>query len=133
MMTYGYSVKEKDDHYVEIVEAVMSGFSESLEPGAFLVDMIPSREWRSLRHRTAGDANFSYPSLTPVRLTLRPSVVLTPSSILFIIPPPFLTVRHVPDWFPGTRWKANAKRLKKLLDEMADIPLQLVRDQMVSR
>lgn len=44
MIAYGYSVKEHDDPYVDVVEAAVNGFSESLEPGAFLVDLIPFRE-----------------------------------------------------------------------------------------
>ena len=41
MISYGYSVKEHDDSFVDVVEAAMNGFSECLEPGAFLVDMMP--------------------------------------------------------------------------------------------
>ena len=41
-------------------------------------------------------------------------------------------VRYVPDWFPGTGWKVKAKLFKKLVDEMADVPFQFVKDQMVS-
>lgn len=44
MLSYGYTIKEHDDPYVDVVEAAVSGFSECLEPGAFLVDMIPLRE-----------------------------------------------------------------------------------------
>ena len=46
MIAYGYSVKEQDDPLVKVVEAAMSGFSQSLKPGAFLVDAVPSREPR---------------------------------------------------------------------------------------
>ena len=42
MMTYGYSVKEDDDPYVEVVDAAMDSMSETAVPGAFLVDVIPS-------------------------------------------------------------------------------------------
>ena len=42
MIAYGYPVKEHDDPIVDIVEAAVEGFSESMEPGAYLVDMIPS-------------------------------------------------------------------------------------------
>ena len=63
------------------------------------------------------------------------SALLTPSSLLFIRllrPPLFLTVRYVPDWFPGTGWKAKARLLKKMFDSMAGVPFQFVKDQMVS-
>ena len=61
MITYGYSVKENDDPYMEIVEASVDGFSETLRPGrrVFLVDTIPSRKWCSLRTHTPGDANYN--------------------------------------------------------------------------
>jgi hypothetical protein len=49
MIAYGYSVQEEDDPFVKVVEASVNGFSESLEPGAFLVDVIPSRELRFFR------------------------------------------------------------------------------------
>ena len=41
MISYGYSVKEHDDPLLGVVEASVVGFSECMEPGAFLVDMIP--------------------------------------------------------------------------------------------
>ena len=53
MIGYGYSVKENDDPYVEIVEAAVDGFSETLKPGAFLADMIPFRELSSHHSHTA--------------------------------------------------------------------------------
>ena len=68
MVTYGYSVKEDDDHYLEVVNATMSGLIEVTTPGAFFVEMIPSCEIRPLSS-VAGDANCSYPSLTHIRST----------------------------------------------------------------
>ena len=44
MIAYGYSVKEKDDPLVDVVEAAVRGFSECTESGAYLVDLIPLRE-----------------------------------------------------------------------------------------
>jgi hypothetical protein len=44
MMAYGYSVKENNDPLVDVVEAAVNGFSECMEPGAYLVDMIPFRK-----------------------------------------------------------------------------------------
>jgi len=41
MISYGYSVKERDDPIVDLVEASVNGFSACMEPGAFLVDMVP--------------------------------------------------------------------------------------------
>ena len=57
MITYGYSLKENDDPYLEVAEATMNGFNEVIVPGAFLVDMIPSCELRSLLSRAVGSTN----------------------------------------------------------------------------
>ena len=48
MISYGYPLKENDDPIVNVVEAATSQFSECLEPGAFMVDMIPLRKPRFL-------------------------------------------------------------------------------------
>ena len=44
MIAYGYSVKEHDDAFVDHVETAVHQFSECMEPGAFLVDVIPPRK-----------------------------------------------------------------------------------------
>jgi len=103
MISYGYSVKEHDDPYLDVVEAAVNGFSECTEPGAYLVDLIPLRKSRPPRRRIIGYLHVS------LRI-----------------------VRHVPDWFPGAGWKAKAKRFADLLTDMTDMPHQFVRDQMVS-
>ena len=41
MISHGYPVKEHDDPVVEVVGAAVNGFSDTSEPGAYLVDMIP--------------------------------------------------------------------------------------------
>jgi hypothetical protein len=43
MIAYGYSVKS-NDYLLDVVEAAVNGFSECLDPGAYLVDMIPFRK-----------------------------------------------------------------------------------------
>ena len=49
MITYGYTVKEHDDSYVDLVETAARQFSSFLEPQAFLVDVVPARKSHSLR------------------------------------------------------------------------------------
>ena len=44
MISHGYQVKEHDDPIVDIVGAAVNGFSDTAEPGAYLVDMIPLRK-----------------------------------------------------------------------------------------
>jgi len=106
MISHGYQVKEHDDPIVEVVGAAVDGFSDTSEPGAYLVDMIPFRT-----------------SLFLPGALLR---ILTISSFLLRI------VRYVPGWFPGAGWKTKAKRYAGLLEDMADTPHQFVKDQMVS-
>ena len=109
----------------------MNGFSESLEPGAFLVDVIPSREstlppfshrWGMLTIPAIPTRDF-YPSIRTLRIPF-------PFCFVFFL---LRTVQYVPDWFPGTGWKVKAKQYGKLLMDMATIPHQFVKEQMVSR
>jgi hypothetical protein len=41
-LTYGYDVKESGDHYVEIAEELLTLASESILPGALLVNDFPA-------------------------------------------------------------------------------------------
>ena len=123
MITYGYSVKENDDPYMKIVEAAVDGFSETLRPGAFLVDIIPSRELFA----------FTPTPLEMLTTTVCPLIRDVNSSLtVFVILSHSQTVRYVPDWFPGTGWKVKAKRFAELLNDMATIPYQFAKDQVVS-
>jgi len=105
MIAYGYSVKGDDDSLLDLAETAVYGFSECMEPGAYLVDMIPFRK--------------------------SPFLLGTPVEILKTLFP--RAVRYVPDWFPGAGWKVKAKRYAKSLDDTTEIPYQFVKDQMVSR
>lgn len=40
-MAYGYDVKEEGDPYVDIAELALDQFSKLVQPGAFLVDIVP--------------------------------------------------------------------------------------------
>ncbi|TFY72458.1 hypothetical protein EVG20_g545 [Dentipellis fragilis] len=46
---YGYSIKEKNDEFVEDAQVMMEDFARLTEPGAFLVDTLPA-----LRHLPEG-------------------------------------------------------------------------------
>lgn len=41
-LTYGYDVKESGDHYVAIAEELLTLASESILPGALLVNDFPA-------------------------------------------------------------------------------------------
>ena len=62
---YGYSVKEHDDPLVKVVEAAGVQFSECLEPGAHLADLVPLRMLHFLRRRIDMNANYSFLSPSP--------------------------------------------------------------------
>lgn len=73
MISHGYSVKEHDDPIVNIVEDAAAQFSECLEPGAFLVDVIPFRRSRFsyLLCRTITDMIIHRPGNLSTTLSLR--------------------------------------------------------------
>ena len=39
----------------------------------------------------------------------------------------------MPDWFPGTGWKAKARQFRSTLIDTVGAPYQFVKDQMVGR
>lgn len=43
-VTYGYTVQEENDPFVELADKVMAMISIVATPGAFLVDVIPACE-----------------------------------------------------------------------------------------
>lgn len=40
-------------------------------------------------------------------------------------------LRHFPSWFPGAGFKAKVPAWAKTMNDMADVPLEFVKDQMV--
>jgi len=64
MISHGYVVKEHDDPIVDVVEAASDQGSDLLEPGAFLVDMIPLCTLPFSRRSTASDIDRISPSLS---------------------------------------------------------------------
>jgi len=73
MISHGYTVKEHDDPMVDIVEAAMDQFSECIEPGTFLVDMVPLCKSLPSCRLTAGCIN---------RISLSPSDLGAPYSAI---------------------------------------------------
>ncbi len=43
-ITYGITVVDHDDQYINMAEKALEGAGQAASPGAFLVDLIPSRE-----------------------------------------------------------------------------------------
>ena len=48
---YGIEVAEHDDHYIEVAETALNGMAKAAHPGAFLVDIFPSRSFKTFYHR----------------------------------------------------------------------------------
>jgi hypothetical protein len=43
----------------------------------------------------------------------------------------FPVLRHLPTWFPGTGFKRFAQESKVLTDQMLNVPIELVKNNMV--
>jgi hypothetical protein len=100
-LTYGYDVKESGDHYVAIAQELLTLASESILPGALLVNDFPACSC------FLGRVNaFSFLTLS-------------------------LLVKHVPDWFPGTGFKRRARHGMKLSYEMVNAPFNTVKEDIV--
>ena len=41
-------------------------------------------------------------------------------------------LRHLPSWFPGTRFKRIAEETKALTDQLQDVPIELVKETIVN-
>lgn len=50
-LTYGYTVRDRSDEYIKIAERAMITFSAATTPGAFLVDIFPSRKSNVVSNR----------------------------------------------------------------------------------
>lgn len=98
-LTYGYDVKESGDHYVSIAEKLLTLASESMLPGALLVN--------------------DFPACTCLLLKRHEFLMLS------------CTVKHLPDWFPGTGFKQRARYGMKLSHEMVNAPFNMVKEDLV--
>lgn len=47
-VVYGIEVSPKDDRYISVAETALDGMARAANPGAFLVDIIPSCECKLL-------------------------------------------------------------------------------------
>ena len=102
-ITYGIDVKSVDDPFLNASVEASHIIATVVTPGKFLVDTIP------------------------IRACLRIQTVvykcLTNSS----------TVQYIPDWFPGTGFKAIAKEARDKFKISVDGPLEYVKNAMKVR
>jgi len=46
-LVYGIQIAERDDVYIEVAEQAVDGMAKAAVPGAFLVEILPIREFFS--------------------------------------------------------------------------------------
>lgn len=106
-MSHGYTTeKSGQDPLVQLAEEVMSQFSFTGQAGVWMVDILP----------------------------FCMSIVQSFSCLSLIIRlfNPFTTsVRHVPDWMPGTEFKRIAAKCRRDIDRMVNLPHAFVKQQVV--
>ena len=102
-ITYGIDVKYHDDRFLNANVAAGRALATALVPGKFLVDNIPIRA--CIRTRTV-----TYKHLMN-----------------------HLIVRYVPDWFPGTGFRALTKEVHDKSKIAADGPFEFVKKAMKVR
>lgn len=99
---YGIEVQAKDDPYVAMAEHAEGAVKAALNPGSYLVDLLPFRESYHLsigRHSHTDD-----------RLA---------------------TVKYVPEWVPGAGFQREARLWRKSAIASRDMPYDFVKHRMV--
>lgn len=102
-ITYGIDVKSADDKFLKASVEAAHALATVVVPGKFIVDTIPIRACLCTKTVT-----YKY---------------LTNS----------LKVRYIPDWFPGTEFKALAKEARDKSKISADGPFEYVKNAMKVR
>lgn len=99
-MTYGLDITSNEDRFLRAAIEALKSTLRVMVPGAFLVDIIPMRAFRTdyEKHRTT-------------QLTIH-------------------TVRYVPKWFPGAGFQTFAKVARVKSDLAVDGPLKYVKESM---
>jgi hypothetical protein len=93
---------ERDDPLVAFTDKATEQFSVACLPGAFLVDVLPIRTCSPIFTRSHDKLTF------------------------FTFP-----VKYVPEWFPGAGFKKTAKQWLATVNELAEKPYLMVKDEMV--
>ena len=103
-ITYGINIKSIDNQFLNANLEASHAIAAVMVPGKFLADVIPIRACLCVQ-------------------TVITNKHLTDPRI----------VRHVPDWFPGTEFKALAKEARDKLERSIDGPLEYVKNAMKVR
>ena len=99
-IAYGIEIKSVDDRFLNANLEASHAIAAAMVPGKFLADVIPMC------------ACLCAQTVTRKHLTVPP------------------IVRHVPDWFPGTRFKALAKEARDKFRISVDGPFEHVKNAM---
>ena len=99
-IAYGIDIKSADDQFLNASIEAIRVIGTATTPGKFLVDVIPTREY--LYVQTAACKHLTNPPI----------------------------VRYIPDWFPGTRFKALAKEARDKFKISVDGPFEYVKNAM---
>ena len=102
MMSYGHAVESKDDRFITIAEKGVQTIEAAGAIGAHIVDFLPWRAFHCL-----------------VRNSQR---LITH----------YITVRFIPDWFPGARIKRLPPGTREDLHAFLHTPFNQVKEQMVT-
>ena len=102
-LTYGIDIKSVDDPFLKASIEASRAITAVMAPGKFLVDVIPIRACICAQTVTCED----------------------------LMDPP--KVRYIPDWFPGTEFKALSKEARSKFDASVDGPLEYVKNAMKVR
>ena len=99
-VTYGIDVKSTDDRFLKANLEASHAVAAMLVPGKFLADVIPIRACTC-----AQTVTYKHPADPPV-------------------------VRYIPDWFPGTGFKALAREARNKFNISIDGPFEYVKNAM---
>jgi len=102
-ITYGIDIKSVDNRFLKASLEASDAMAAVMAPGKFLVDIIPIRA--CLCAQTVTCKHLTDP----------------------------LIVRYIPDWFPGTGFKALAREARNKFDISVDGPLEYVKNAMKVR
>ena len=98
-VAYGLNVESENDRFYAASGEAMNAASMALLPGAFLVDSLPIR-------------------MSP---TQKKEAVLVLRAFV-------LTVKYVPEWFPGAGFQRFARLGKRNIDDSVNLPFQHVKE-----
>lgn len=106
-MSHGYTTERSgQDPLVQLAEEVMSQFSFTGQAGVWMVDILPF-------------CTLIIQSFSNLTLFIRFFDAFT------------MSVRHVPDWMPGTEFKRIAVQCRRDIDRMVNLPHAFVKQQVV--